>query len=135
MKRRLAFLALATLTAGPALAQQLPDIRTITVPAGGTTVAGKLADTKARSLFYVQGAAGQSMNVLAVSPENNVVFQVWEPGASVRTGSDDNLVLNGKAPCTVPAPTTIRSPGWALCRPAACTWSLSRAAAARQATA
>ncbi len=97
MKRRLALLALATLAAGPALAQRLPDIRTITVPAGGTTVAGKLADTKARGLFYVQGAAGQSMNVLAVSPDNNVVFQVWEPGTSVRTGADGNLVLNGKA--------------------------------------
>jgi hypothetical protein len=97
MKRRLALLALATLAAGPALAQQLPNIQTITVPTGGTTVSGKLADSKARSLFYVQGAAGQSMNVAATSPDNNVTFQVWEPGTTARTGPDGNVVLNGKA--------------------------------------
>lgn len=96
MERLVALLVVAALAAGSALAQQLPNIRTVTVPAGGTTVAGNLADTKARGLFYVQAAAGQSMNVLAVSPDNNVVFQVWEPGTTVRTGPDGNLVLNGK---------------------------------------
>lgn len=97
MERLLALLAAAALLAGPAFAQQLPDIRTVTVPSGGATVAGNLADTKARGLFYVQGAAGQSMNVLAVSSDNNVVFQVWEPGTTVRTGPDGDLVMSGKA--------------------------------------
>lgn len=97
MKRRIVFLTLAALAAGPVLAQQLPDIRTVTVPTGGATVAGKLADTKARGLFYVQGAAGQAMNVAATSADNTVVFQVWEPGTTARTGPDGNLVLNGKA--------------------------------------
>jgi hypothetical protein len=97
MKRRSALLTLAALAAGPVLAQQLPNIQTITVPTGGTTVTGKLADTKARNLFYIQGAAGQSMNVGATSPDNAVVFQVWEPGTTARTGLDGNLVLTGKA--------------------------------------
>ncbi len=97
MHRRIALLVATAFMGGSALAQQLPDIRTLTVPTGGTTVAGRLADTKARGLFYVQGAAGQSMNVLAVSPDNNVIFQVWEPGTTARTGPDGNLILNGKA--------------------------------------
>lgn len=96
MNRRL-FVGILPLFAIPsAFAQQRPGIRTVTVPTGGTTVAGNLADTKARGLFYVQGAAGQTMNVLATSPDRNVIFHVWEPGTIVRTGPDGNLVFDGK---------------------------------------
>ena len=98
MNRRFVLGALPILAATPALAQQLPAIRTVALsPApASTTVAGTLADTKARSLFYVPGEAGQTMNIMVVSPGNNVVFQVWEPGTLVRLNADGTPVLDGK---------------------------------------
>lgn len=96
MNRRLFVAALPLFAIPSAVAQQRPGIRTVTVPAGGTTIAGNLADTKARGLFYVQGAEGQTMNVLATSPDRNVVFHVWEPGTTVRSGADGSFVFDGK---------------------------------------
>lgn len=98
MNRRSFLGALPILAAAPALAQQLPAIRTVTLsPApASTTVTGSLTDTKARALYYVPGQAGQTMNVMVVSPGNNVVFQVWEPGTGVRTNTDGILALDGK---------------------------------------
>lgn len=98
MNRRYLLGTLPLLAAAPALAQQLPDIRTLSVTpgAGGANVTGSLADTKARGLYYVPGQAGQTMNVSVASPGNNVVFQVWEPGTGVRTNADGTLAVNGK---------------------------------------
>ena len=55
MNRRYLLGTLPLLAAAPALAQQLPDIRTLSVTPGaaGTNVTGSLADTKARGLYYV----------------------------------------------------------------------------------
>lgn len=99
MNRRSFLGALPILAAAPALAQQLPAIRTLTLaPApASTTVTGSLADTKARALYYVPGQAGQTMNVMVTSPGNTVVFQVWEPGTAARTNADGTLALDGKA--------------------------------------
>ncbi len=98
MNRRFLLGTLPFLVAAPALAQQLPAIRTVTLsPApASTTVTGTLADTKARGLYYVPGQAGQTMNIAVASPGNNVVFQVWEPGTGVRTNPDGTLALDGK---------------------------------------
>lgn len=98
MNRRFLLGALPIVAAAPALAQQLPAIRTVTLaPApANTTVTGTLADTKARGLYYVPGQAGQTMNIAVASPGNNVVFQVWEPGTMVRTNTDGTLALDGK---------------------------------------
>jgi hypothetical protein len=98
MNRRFLLGALPILAAAPALAQQVPVIRTVTLsPApASTTVTGSLADTKARGLYYLPGQAGQTMNVMVTSPGNSVVFQVWEPGTAVRTNPDGTLALDGK---------------------------------------
>lgn len=98
MNRRFLLGALPILAATPILAQPLPAIRTVALsPApSSTNVTGTLADTKARSLFYIPGEAGQTMNVMVASPGNNVVFQVWEPGTLVRSNPDGPLVLDGK---------------------------------------
>ena len=98
MNRRSFLGALPILAAGPSFAQQLPAIRTVTMsPApASTTVTGSLADTKARTLYYVPGQAGQTMNLMVTSPGNNVVFQVWEPGTGARTNADGTLALDGK---------------------------------------
>lgn len=98
MNRRFLLGTLPLLAAAPALAQQLPAIRTLTVAPGptGMNVTGSLADTKARGLYYVPGQAGQTMNVAVASPGNNVVFQVWEPGTGVKTNADGTLALDGK---------------------------------------
>lgn len=64
-RRRLS--ALPPFIATPALAQQRPGIRTITEPAGETTMAGDLAGTKARGLFVVvasrRGEASHSLTI------------------------------------------------------------------------
>ena len=98
MNRRFLLGTLPLLAAAPALAQQLPAIRTLTLAPGpgGTNVTGSLADAKARALYYVPGQAGQTMNVSVASAGNNVVFQVWEPGTGVRTKADGTLALDGK---------------------------------------
>ena len=98
MNRRFLLGALPLLAAAPALAQQLPAIRTVTLsPApSSTTVTGTLPDTKARGLYYVPGQDSQRMNIAVASPGNNVVFQLWEPGTAVRTNADGNLALDGK---------------------------------------
>lgn len=98
MNRRFLLGTLPLLAAAPALAQQLPAIRTLSVTPGSnaTNVTGSLADAKARGLYYVPGQAGQTMNVAVASPGNNVVFQVWEPGTGVTTNADGRLALNGK---------------------------------------
>lgn len=98
MNRRFILGALPMLAAAPALAQQVPAIRTVVLsPApASTNVAGTLADTKARGLFYVPGEAGQTMNIMVTSPGNNVVFQLWEPGTLVRMNADGTPALDGK---------------------------------------
>lgn len=98
MNRRFLLGTLPLLAAAPALAQQLPAIRTLSVTPGSnaTNVTGSLADTRARGLYYVTGQPGQTMNVSVSSPGNNVVFQVWEPGTGVRTNADGSLALEGK---------------------------------------
>ncbi len=98
MKRRSFLGALPMLASAPAVAQQLPAVRTVTLspPPASTTVTGTLADTKARGLFYIPGQAGQTMNVMVTSAGNNVVFQVWEPGTTIRANADGTPMLDGK---------------------------------------
>ena len=94
MKVVAAFLAfLLPLAAHPAGAQQLPDIPTIQVPAGGATVTGQVA-AGGRALYYVSANSLQAMSVTVASPGNNAIFQVYDAGASL-TGTTASPVING----------------------------------------
>lgn len=94
MKIVAAFLAfLLPLAAQPAGAQQLPDVPTIQVPAGGATVTGQVA-AGGRALYYVSANSLQAMSVTVASPGNNAIFQVYDAGASL-TGTTASPVING----------------------------------------
>lgn len=84
---------LLPLAALPASGQQLPDIPTIQVPAGGTTVTGQVA-ANARNVYYVSANSLQALSVAVASPSNNAMFQVYDVGASA-TGATGNAVVSG----------------------------------------
>ncbi|MDP2332980.1 MAG: hypothetical protein Q8M19_20030 [Reyranella sp.] len=91
--RILAALLALCLPAFPAIGQQLPDIPTIQVPPGGTTVTGQVA-AGGRNVYYVSAASLQALSVSVASPGNNVVFQVYGTGALV-SGTATNAVIDG----------------------------------------
>lgn len=94
MKIVAAFLAfLLPLAVQQAGAQQLPDVPTIQVPAGGATVTGQVA-AGGRALYYVSANSLQAMSVTVASPGNNAIFQVYDAGASL-TGTTASPVING----------------------------------------
>ena len=89
-----AFLAfLLPLAALPAGAQQLPDIPTIQVPAGGAPVTGQVA-ANGRNAYYVSANSLQALSVAIASPGNNAMFQVYNVGASA-TGATGSAVVSG----------------------------------------
>mgnify|MGYP000045609307 CR=1 FL=1 len=89
-----AFLAFLLPLAGlPAGAQQLPDIPTIQVPAGGATVTGQVA-ANGRNAYYVSANSLQALSVAIASPGNNAMFQVYNVGASA-TGATGSAVVSG----------------------------------------
>jgi hypothetical protein len=96
MKPALALLVLLLpFAALPAAGQQLPDIPTIAVPAGGATVTGQLA-AGGRNVYYVKAASLQALMVSFASPGNKAVFQVYGTGALV-SGTATSAVIDGQA--------------------------------------
>lgn len=84
---------LLPLAALPASGQQLPDIPTIQVPAGGATITGQVA-ANGRNVYYVSANSLQALSVAVASPGNNAMFQVYDVGASA-TGATGNAVVSG----------------------------------------
>ena len=84
---------LLPLAALPAGAQQLPDVPTIQVPAGGATVTGQVAPG-GRNVYSVSANSLQALSVAIASPGNNAMFQVYNVGASV-TGATGSAVVSG----------------------------------------
>lgn len=77
----------------PASAQQLPDIPTLQVPAGGATVTGQVAPG-GRNVYNVSANSLQALSVTIASPGNNAIFQVYNVGASA-TGATGSAVVSG----------------------------------------
>lgn len=84
---------LLSLAALPAVAQQLPDVPTIRVPAGGATVTGQVA-ANGRNVYSVSATSLQALSVTIASPGNNAIFQVYDVGASA-TGTTGRAVVSG----------------------------------------
>jgi hypothetical protein len=51
----------------------------------------------ARDLYSLKAGQGQTMTVTITAPDDNAVFQIYEPGATVRRDSDGTLEFDGKA--------------------------------------
>jgi len=93
--------ALLTLPLGPAAAvaaEPVPTPKVIFFATGSTrgTVGGHVM-RGARHLYSVKALAGQYMTVTITAPDDNAVFQIYEPGAEVTRDSDGLLTFTGAA--------------------------------------
>ena len=79
-------------------AEPVPTPRMIFFATGSTrgTVGGHVL-RGARDLYSLKGLAGQIMTVTITAPDDNVVFQVYEPGAEVVRDADGLLQFTGVA--------------------------------------
>jgi hypothetical protein len=64
--------------------------------AGSTTVEGGVIRGEV-ALYSLEARAGQTMTVGITSPENNAVFQIWQPGARVARDRDNLIAVTGQA--------------------------------------
>jgi len=50
-----------------------------------------------RNLYSLKATAGQTMTLEMTAPDNNAVFQIYEPGTSIGRDDDGILEFHGKA--------------------------------------
>jgi len=99
MNRRAAVLLLALLPCGLArAAEPVPTPKKFFFATGSTrgTVGGHVLRGR-RDLYSLQASAGQIMTVTLTAPDDNAVFQIWEPGTSLANDADGVLEFRGAA--------------------------------------
>jgi hypothetical protein len=103
MRSALACVIAALVAAGAAHAadpasQPVPKPRVIFFATGSTKgTAGGHVLRGERDLYSVGAKAGQVMTVTITAPDDNAVFQIYEPGTSAERDSDGILAFKGKA--------------------------------------
>ncbi len=92
----LAVLMTLSLTAAPA-AEPVPSPKPIFFATGSTsgTTGGRVMPG-APALYSMKATAGQTLTVTITAPDDNAVFQVYEPGTTVGRDSDGLLEFHGK---------------------------------------
>jgi hypothetical protein len=99
MYRRAAVLSLTLLlpTFGRA-AEPVPTPRKFFFATGSTrgSVGGHVLRGR-RDLYSLQASAGQLMTVTLTVPDDNAVFQIWEPGTLLANDADGVLEFRGAA--------------------------------------
>lgn len=87
----------AALTAAGA-AEPVPTPKMIFFATGSTrgTVGGHVPRST-RHLYSLKGSAGQIMTVTVTAPDDNAVFQIYEPGVQVARDADGLLQFTGTA--------------------------------------
>ncbi len=103
MKIALSFLSLllslsAASAADPITVPPIPVPRPIFFAAGGKsgTVGGHVLRGE-RNLYSLIADAGQLLTVSITTPDNNAVFQIYEPGAKIERDANGTLRFTGKA--------------------------------------
>jgi hypothetical protein len=101
MNRRAAVLSLVLLllAAGSArAAEPVPTPRKFFFATGSTrgTVGGHVLRGR-RDLYSLQASAGQIMTITLTAPDDNAVFQVWEPNTALTQDADGVLEFKGTA--------------------------------------
>jgi hypothetical protein len=83
---------------GVGAAEPVPTPKMIFFATGSTrgTVGGHVL-RGARHLYSVKATAGQIMTVSITAPDDNAVFQIYEPGAQVTRDADGVLEFSGPA--------------------------------------
>jgi hypothetical protein len=97
--RVMAFLlALLLGTAAAGAAEPVPTPKMIFFATGSTRgTAGGHVLRGNRDLYSVKAGAGQVMTVTITAPDDNAVFQIYEPGAQIGRDADGLLQFTGKA--------------------------------------
>jgi hypothetical protein len=95
----LAFLFISMLGAASAIAADpLPTPKPIFFARGSTrgTVGGHVL-RGARDLYSLTASAGQTLTVTLTTPDDNAVFQIYEPATQVSRDADGTLAFKGAA--------------------------------------
>ncbi len=79
-------------------AEPIPSPKPIFFATGSTsgTVGGRVV-RGTPALFSVKAAAGQTLTVTITAPDDNAVFQLYEPGATIGRDSDGLLEFHGNS--------------------------------------
>jgi hypothetical protein len=98
MKRRLALLFLAVACSPARAADPLPSIKPIFFATGSTrgTVGGHVLRA-ARDLYSLNAGQGQVLTVTITAPDDNAVFQIYEPGTTAARDADGLIEFKGNA--------------------------------------
>jgi len=92
----LALLLGATVAAGAA--EPVPTPKMIFFASGSTRgTAGGHVLRGSRNLYSVKAEAGRTMTVTITAPDDNAVFQIYEPGTQIGRDADGLLQFTGKA--------------------------------------
>lgn len=79
-------------------AEPVPTPKKIFFATGSTrgTVGGQVL-RGAKALHSLTGTEGQFLTVTLTAPDDNVVFQIYEPGTTIGRDADGALAFHGKA--------------------------------------
>jgi hypothetical protein len=94
-------LSLLLLVLGAAIvqaAEPVPTPKPIFFAKGSSsgTVGGHMLRGE-RNLYSLKAGAGQTLTIEMTAPDNNAVFQVYEPGTTIGRDADGLLEFHGKA--------------------------------------
>jgi hypothetical protein len=94
----LAILALLSAVAAARAAEPIPSPKPIFFATGSSsgTVGGRVV-RGAPALYSVKATAGQTLTVTLTTPDDNAVFQLYEPGTTVGRDSDGLLEFHGNS--------------------------------------
>ncbi len=98
MKIILAFLFLLLGAAASWAAEPVPSPKPIYFATGSTsgTAGGRVVGSD-RVLYSVKANAGQTLTITLTTPDDNAVFQLYEPGTTVGRDSENLLEFHGQA--------------------------------------
>jgi len=94
----LAMFALLSAVAAARAAEPIPSPKPIFFATGSTsgTVGGRVV-RGAPALYSVKATAGQTLTVTITAPDDNAVFQLYEPGTTIGRDSDGLLEFHGNS--------------------------------------
>jgi len=92
----LALVVLLSAVGAARAAEPVPSPKPIFFATGSTsgTVGGRVV-RGAPALFSVKATAGQTLTVTITAPDDNAVFQLYEPGTTIGRDSDGLLEFHG----------------------------------------
>ena len=99
MTRAFALILALLLPLGAAMAAEpVPTPKKIFFATGSTRgMAGGHVQRGARDLYSLTASSGQHLTVTLTTPDDNAVFQIYQPGTTLGRDADGTLEFTGKA--------------------------------------